>query len=241
MGLFDRLSDSVRSAIDGVSDPDEELDYTYEQMKEELDEVKEGISDLATERKRLENHRDELRAEVDEHNEQARKAVQKGRDDLAERALKKKKTKMQQIDNLDDRVEELRAAQRDLVDKRDTLEQRVQEFRTRKETLKARRKAAGRTAEANEAVAGNRDRMGEVDRAVEKVETDTETMEARAAALDELESEGVFDDGVGGDSIDRQLEQLDTDETVENELDTLRRQVGTNGESSGDEDEDETN
>jgi len=236
MSRFSRLSDQlgskVNSLLDGASDPDEELDYTYEQLKGELRDVEDGITDLTAEKKRLQKHRDGLQDDVEKHNEQARKAVERDRDDLARKALEKKKAKIGQIETIGDQIDELEQAQGELIDKRDELERRVQEFRTEKETMKARRRAAEAQADA----AGPTGSGDDVGANVERAEAATEEAEARAAAMEELEEEGVYDDPYGGkDDLDRELEQLDTDDTVESELDTIKRQV--KGEDAVDDDE----
>ncbi|PSQ18538.1 phage shock protein A [Halobacteriales archaeon QS_8_69_26] len=240
MSRFSRLSDSlsstVNSLLDGASDPDDELDYTYEQLKGELSDVEDGITDLTAEKKRLEKHQQELQDDVEKHNRQARKAVQRDRDDLARKALEKKKAKIQQIEDVEAQIDELETAQQELIDKRDELERRVQEFRTEKETMKARRRAAEAQADAAESATniGGRD----VNEGVERAESATEEAEARAAAMEELQEEGVYDDPyTGKEDIDRELEQLDTDETIESELDTIKRQV--KGEDAVDDDEDD--
>jgi phage shock protein A len=235
MGLFDRINDSIRSALNDAENTDEALDYTYEQMKTQLHDVEQGISDLTTERKRLEKRRENLRDEVEKHNEQAREAVQQDRDDLARRALEKKKSKMSMIETLEDRVDELEGARQELINKRDELERRIQEFRTRKETLKARQKAADRVADASEGISGVGTGGAETDVAIDRAEGDVQDMEARAAALDELEDQGVIEDQLTGkDSLERELDQVETDRVVEDELDTLKREM-----DDGDEDEDE--
>ena len=56
MGILSRLSYQVRSKLNAVlnrsSNPGEQLDYSYEQMRDELQDVKKGIADLTTQKKR---------------------------------------------------------------------------------------------------------------------------------------------------------------------------------------------
>lgn len=234
MGLFDRINNTIRSALHDAENTDDALDYTYEQMKNQLHDVESGISDLATEKKRLERRSETLQEEIQSHNEQAREAVQQDRDDLARRALEKKKSKMSMIETLDDRIDELDDARKELVAKRDELKRRIQEFRTRKETLKARQKAADRVADASEGLSGVGTESADTDVAIDRAEGDVEQMEARAAALDELQAEGVIDDQLTGtDSLERELDQVETDRVVDDELATLKREMG-----QGDRDQD---
>ena len=65
--------------------------------------------------------------------------------------------------------------------------------------------------------------MGDVSLAVERAETKTETLKAKAGAIDELVAVGVLDDiGGGKDDLDRQLEQMSASASVESELAALK-------------------
>jgi len=94
MGILPRTSYVIRSKINAVlnraEDPNETLDYSYEQLRDELQDVKQGIADLTTLKKRLEIQKRRLEENVEKHNDQARQAVEQDREDLARRALEKK-------------------------------------------------------------------------------------------------------------------------------------------------------
>lgn len=230
MGLLSRLSYTIRSwmnaLISQASDPAKELDYSYEQMRSELQHVKSGVADLTTQKKRLERQCDSLQQNAEKHGEQAREAVRQGRDDLARQALSKKQANERQISELTEQIEELEGVQRHLVEKKDAMESQIEQFRTRKETMKARYEAAEASASVNEALTGVGEEMGEVARAIERTTERTEQMEARAAALDELEASGDLESVLAeGDSIDHELDQVASDREVDQELETLRAEV----------------
>jgi len=58
MGILSRASYVIRSrlnsVLDSAEDPSEQLDYSYEQLRDQLQDVKGGIADLTTQKKRLE-------------------------------------------------------------------------------------------------------------------------------------------------------------------------------------------
>ena len=76
MGILSRASHVIRSKVSALlnraEDPSESLDYSYEQMRDELQDVKQGIADLTTQKKRLEIQKRRLEENVEKHNEQAR-------------------------------------------------------------------------------------------------------------------------------------------------------------------------
>jgi phage shock protein A len=230
MGLLSRLSYQIRAKlsalISGMSDPSAELDYSYERMRDELQDVNRGVADLATQRKRLAKHRDRLQANVEKNTEQAREALQHDREDLASRALEKRRANQEQIASLTEQIEALRATQGNLLERRDELESRIGRFRTEKETVKARYEAAEASARVSEALTGVGDEMGEVGRSIERATERTEAMEARAAALEELEETGALDSVLEeGDSIDRELDRLSREKQLDADLATLRAEL----------------
>jgi phage shock protein A len=65
--------------------------------------------------------------------------------------------------------------------------------------------------------------MGDISLAIERAETKTETLRAKAGAIDELVTSGVLDDPTSGkDSLDHQLEQVSASASVEAELASLK-------------------
>jgi phage shock protein A len=240
MGLLDRTSDlfgaKMNTLLDRLEDPDEQLDYTYERLRDELSNVESALADLVTEKKRLEARREEVESKVSERNQQAREAVAAGRDDLARKALRKKQTEMADLEELEADIDELESAQQTLVERRDELERRIERFRTEREQLKARQKAAEADAHATEALSeagragAGSGGLAETDAAIDDVADRTEELEARAAALEELESENALGGGrsrVFGDEdeVAAELDRIRTDDDIESELDVIRAEV----------------
>ena len=236
MSLLRRFSFVARSWLNALlnraADPAAELDYSYERLRDELQAVNRGIADLTTQKKRLELHRERLRANVEKHDEQVREAIRQDRDDLARRALEKKHATTDQLADLDEQIERLQATQDRLIERQIELRGRIEGFRTQKEVLKARHEAAQASARVAEAFAGVGGDMGDVNRAIERAAERTEQMEARAAALEELEATGALDDILAeGDEIDRELERLSTEQRVEQELEEMKTRFGREAEA----------
>jgi len=235
VSLFGRLSFAVRSwanaLLNRVSDPSAELDYSYEQLRDELQAINRGIAEVTTQKKRLEIHRTRLRSNVEKHDDQVREAIRQDRDDLARRALEKKHTTSEQIADLEEQIARLQATQDQMVERQVALRGRIEGFRTQKEVLKARHDAARASARVAEAFSGVGGELADVNRTIERATERTEQMEARAAALEELEETGALDDILAeGDEIDRELERLSTDNRIEEELENLKVQLGREGE-----------
>jgi len=249
MGLMSRFSTIVKSKaskmLDKAEDPRETLDYSYEKQLEMLQNVRRGVADVATSKKRLELQAAKLEQSVQKLDGQARQALQANREDLARAALERKKGVQLQLQGIDEQRAQLQAEQDKLVMAEQRLTARVESFRTRKETIKAQYTAAEAQSKIGEAVSGIGEDMADVGLAVERAENKTEEMRARAGAIDELLESGALEDFSGGpggsDPIERELAQLSVTSGVDDELAQMRNELGggepTKGEIGAGEDE----
>src|SRR5438034_10089313 len=100
-GLMSRASTIVKAKLskllDRAEDPGETLDYSYEKQLELLQNVKRGIADVATAKKRLELQTTQLEQSVVKLETQARDALAAGREDLARQALERKAAEQAQL------------------------------------------------------------------------------------------------------------------------------------------------
>src|SRR5437870_11790320 len=76
--------------LNKAEDPGETLDYSYERQLELLQNVKRGVADVVTAKKRLQLQTDQLEQSVVKLETQAREALGAGREDLARLALERK-------------------------------------------------------------------------------------------------------------------------------------------------------
>src|SRR6187397_1025816 len=157
-GLMSRASTVVKAKmsklLDRAEDPAETLDYSYEKQLESLQNVKRGIADVVTAKKRLEIQTQQLEQSVVKLDGQARQAVAAGREDLARQALERKSGFQQQLQDLDTQVKQLEDQQEKLVTNEKQLEARIEQFRSQKEVIKAQYSAAEAQVRINEAATG---------------------------------------------------------------------------------------
>src|ERR1700758_5780292 len=119
-----------------AENPPETLDYSYEQMLEQLQNVRRGVADVVTSKKRIELQQQKLEQNVVKLETQARQAVAANREDLARAALERKAVAQQQLQDLDGQVQGLADQQDKLVASQQQLETRIESFRSQKEVLK---------------------------------------------------------------------------------------------------------
>lgn len=231
MGLLNRMGTVVKAKmsklINAAEDPRETLDYSYERQLELLQNVKRGVADVTTSKKRLQLQRAKLLQNSETLEKQAREAVRADREDLARLALERKNAIDSQIAGLDQEIAGLEGEQQKLVEAERRLATKVEVFRTRKETIKAQYSAAEAQVKISESVSGISEEMADVGVSIERAENKTEEMKARSAALDELIEQGTLEDFTGKqDEIERELAKIGSKGEIESELSRMKAEEG---------------
>src|SRR4029079_5827335 len=100
---------------DRAKDPAETLDYSYQKQVEQLQNVKKGIADVVTAKKRLQMQDKTLPQSVVKLDTQERQSLSTGNEDLALTALERKNVAQTELQGLDTQVNELEAQQEKLT------------------------------------------------------------------------------------------------------------------------------
>ena len=236
-GLAGRMSTVIKAKIskllDRAEDPGETLDYGYQKQIEYLQNVKKGIADVVTSKKRLQMQSSKLEQSIVKLDTQARQALAQGQEDLARTALERKTLAQNELQSLDQQIAELEHQQESLTENEKRMREKIEAFRTKKEVIKAQYSAAEAQVQISEAANGVGEQMADLGLAIQRAEEKTENMKARANAVDELEKAGTFEDltqlGGGQDEIDRQLAQLSAGQQVDDELAKIKAEIGSGG------------
>ena len=234
MTLFQRAHDIVAAkankALDAAEQPDEMLDLSYEQMLEQITQVRRGLVDIAAARKQIELQEQQFQHSVDHLQDQAKAALSQGKEDLAKEALSRKAAAQAQVDGMEPQHQQLTEQEEKLEHTLDVLQRKVNNFRTQKEVMKAQYTAAKAESSVDESVAGISTTFGDSGAALQRAQDKIATMQARAGAVDELLQSGVLED-VGGDTDDIQseLDEAGSAAEVDKELAALKSEIGPGG------------
>ena len=232
MGLFQRAHDILQAkankALDAAEKPDEMLDLSYEQMQDQLTQVRRGLVSIAASRKQIELQEQQLQHTVDHLQDQAKAALAQGNEELAREALSRRAAAQTQIDSLEQQRQQLAGEQEKLEQTLAKLQERVNAFRSQKEVLKAQYTAAQAETSVNESVTGISKSFSDEGASLQRAQDKIATMQARAGAMDELIQSGVLED-VGGstDDIQEELDKAGTDAEVDKQLAALKAELGT--------------
>jgi phage shock protein A len=231
-GLMGRAGIVVKSKfskiLDRAEDPGETLDYSYQKQIELLQNVKRGIADVVTARKRVEMQQSGLEQSLVKLESQARDALAANREDLARLALERKAAIQAQLQGLDTQVQQLQAQQEKLVSSEKQLSAKVEAFRSQKEVIKAQYSAAEAQVRIGEAASGIGEQMADTGLAIQRAKDKTEQMQARASAIEELTAAGTLEDFTSSsDPLDRELAQLSSGKQVDDDMARLKAELGS--------------
>lgn len=216
----------ANKALDAAEDPREMLDLSYEKQITMLRDVRRGIVEVTASRRRLQLQAEELRGQLGKFDGQARQALTMSREDLARVALERKQSVQSQLEGFDAQVAQLQGEQDRLVQAEQRLQAKVDAFRTKKEVIKAQYTAARATVRINESLTGLGEEMSDVGMTIQRAEDRTAQLRAKGDAIGELVEAGVLEDNLGGkSSLDRELDQLGANYSVEVELEALRKEL----------------
>jgi len=230
MGLLSRISllarGKISAALDRAEDPREVLEYGYQQQQRRLVQVRRGLVEVAASRAQLERQARKLHEQVPLCDEQARRALQLQREDLAREALQRKHTALEELAALDLQVAEVGEEEQRLTAAQRQLGTRIEEFCARKTILSARYSSAQARVEALGTLTGLSGETAELNLALGRAEEKTERLQARAGALDALIESDALAPALGGaDALGRELRRLGSAQAAEAELEQLEQQL----------------
>jgi phage shock protein A len=238
MGFFSRLATffniRANAALDKAEDPGQVMDYSYSKQIEQLQQLRRSIADVVTNEKRLEMQQSQLIEKTNKLDQQAMQALQANREDLARMALQRKETLIVQIQSYEQQLAQLKEQEEKLLAMERTISARVDAFRTQKEMVKAQYNAAQAQVKINETITGISEEMTEMNLAMQRAQDKVLTMQARANAMEALIDQGALGEqgmlGAGsGDTLDRELQKISTEQNVEAQLQAMKQRMQLGG------------
>jgi phage shock protein A len=221
MGIMDRMATVIKSnlnhLINKAEDPEKMLDQILIQLRQQLVEAKREVAVAIADEKRLAAQLEAELEQVREWERRATMAVQKGEDDLAREALRRKADHEQIAIGYKKQWDAQQASTENLKNALRALSQKIEEAGRKKNLLVARQKRAEAQKHIHEVMTGLTDTSAfeSFDRMTAKVER----IEAQADAAVELSQE------LSGDTMEQRFRALESSTDVEQELHALKAKV----------------
>lgn len=221
MAILDRISLVIRSNINALinkaEDPEKMLNQMLMQMREQLAEAKREVAVAIADEKRLGV---QLEAEIEQVREWERKAmlaVEKGDDELAREALRRKASHERLVSDYKHQWDAQRASTENLKNALRGLSEKIEEAGRKKNLLIARQKRAEAQKHIHEVMTGLTDTSA------------FDTFDRMAARVDQLEAQAAaaveISQDLSGDTLDQRFKALEGSTEVDDELKALKARV----------------
>ena len=220
MGIFSRFTDiinaNINSILDKAEDPEKMVRLIIQEMEETLVEVRTQSAKLIADKKELGRRTQRLVRETSEWERKAEIALSKDREDLARAALKEKSDADETIVNIESDLEVVDINLEKLSGDIGQLQQKLMDAKTRQKALILR----GKTAQSR---MGVKRQLHDVD--INEAMSKFDKYERR---IDDLEGEVEAYD-LGKRNLADEIDDLESDEKVDEELEKLKARLGQGG------------
>jgi len=231
MSIFRRLlrlgKASANAALDKLEDPVKMIDQILRELDEDIVKVTAAVTTQMAVEKRYERELKEAVETIGKRDQQARKALEMGDEDLARQALADKKRHVEKRDTLQVHYENAKATSEKLRKQLQDMKDKVEEMKVKRSALIAQAQAAQATKKITKTMYGIGD--SDVVATFERMEEKIQQMHDEAIAAQQLVDEGKTID-------DKFAEMLKKSSNVEidDELAALKAEMGlTQPKSSG--------
>ncbi|AYO30998.1 PspA/IM30 family protein [Biomaibacter acetigenes] len=227
MGIFSRVANifkaKANTVLNELENPEETLNYSIVEMKEQLNKIKKSLVDITTVKKGLENELEDIQGKIQIAENQAELAVASNREDLARAALEKKQNLVEEKERLSRQIEELSEKQSIIQKNKEHLESELSELETKKQELIAMNRAAEAQMAVKEALTGISSEMNDIKGRIERAEKRIKEKKAKVSAMDELIEMGALEELEERDNVEAELSKIHREELIKQELERLKQ------------------
>jgi len=242
MNLFDRFQRVAKSNINNVlknlEDPEKIMGQALEDMQTDLVKVRQSYAEITATQRRLLKQKEQADALADDWYKRAQLALSKGEEALAKEALSRRQQQTETAEGLQIQIDMQAQAVDKLYEGMQMLEAKILEAKAKKEQMVARARTAQSTQKVNDMLGGmtGTTSMDAFTRMEEKVEA----LEAAAEVSAEMGSMGGNAlPGSSGGSLDAQFKALEATSSVDQELEEMKKMLGSTSSASKKDDVDD--
>lgn len=218
MGMFSRMSDivsaNINAILDKAEDPHKVIRLIVQEMEETLVELRSVAARHIADKKELTRKETKLKNQINDWQKKAKLAIEKDREDLARAALAEKHHAQGQLESLGQELAIIEESIGKLQEDTGRLHEKLAEAKTRQKSLVVRQKSATVRLKVK------------TSNQVEKIDNAIAKFEHYERRINDLESQvEAYDLVDGSSSLNAQFKQLENEENIEKELESLRKKV----------------
>jgi phage shock protein A len=230
MTVFSRVADILQAKthklLNQLEDPNETLDLSYEKMIAGLQQTKLHLADVVAQQKSLERQIEAAQQEAAKAEDDARLALQAGREDLAKAALAHKHSALEKLQSLQEAHAAVLPQAQKLIETEKKLADRIEKFRLQKEVMKTSYTAAAAQVKVTQAMSGVGSSFNNVGDTLRRAEDKVSGMRAKADAMESLTESGVLSDPLDSrPKEERELDALRVGSAIDSDLEKLKAEL----------------
>jgi phage shock protein A len=230
MTVFSRVADILQAKthklLNQLEDPNETLDLSYEKMIAGLQQTKLHLADVVAQQKSLERQIEAAQHEAAKAEDDARLALQAGREDLAKAALAHKHSALEKLQSLQEAHAAVLPQAQKLIETEKKLADRIEKFRLQKEVMKTSYTAAAAQVKVTQAMSGVGSSFNNVGDTLRRAEDKVSGMRAKADAMESLTESGVLSDPLDSrPKEERELDALRVGSAIDSDLEKLKAEL----------------
>lgn len=224
MNMFDRfkrvITSNVNNVIKGLEDPEKVIEQAVLDMQNDLVKIRQSYSEISATLKRMEKQKSTALANAEEWYRRAQLAVEKGDEELAREALKRRQAQQEIGDNLTQQISLQSSTVDKLYQSMMTLETKISEAKREKEAMIARARTAKTSVQVTDMLNSIGDTSTAMD-AFERMREKVDALEAKAEVAGEL----AMSNAGTSTSMEQRFRDLENDTKLEDELSLLKKQL----------------
>lgn len=230
MSLVKRISNIFRAKandiVEKMEDPEDTLNYSLVEMRENLSKIKKSMIDVATLKKKLENELSDINIKISEYGKNAELALESGREDLAKASIQNKNDLIEKKTNLESQIKSIEEQLKNIEKSKEQMEDNLIKLQSKKEELITMKKVSDAQVMIKETLTGIANDTSDLGERIRNAEEKIKEKYAKSQAIDYMVDAGMLDNILDDeDNVEKELKEIEKQKRAEEEFEELKKRV----------------
>ncbi|WP_434565225.1 PspA/IM30 family protein [Thermoanaerobacterium thermosaccharolyticum] len=230
MSLVKRISNIFKAKandiVEKMEDPEDTLNYSLVEMRENLSKIKKSMLDVATLKKKLENELSDINIKISEYEKNAELALERGREDLAKASIQNKNDLIEKKTNLESQIKSIEEQLKNIEKSKEQMEDNLIKLQSKKEELITMKKVSDAQVMIKETLTGIVNDTTDLGERIRNAEEKIKEKYAKSQAIDYMVDAGMLDNILDDeDKVEKELKEIEKQKRAEEEFEELKKRV----------------
>jgi len=230
MSLVKRISNIFKAKandiVEKMEDPEDTLNYSLVEMRENLSKIKKSMLDVATLKKKLENELSDINIKISEYEKNAELALESGREDLAKASIQNKNDLIEKKTNLESQIKSIEEQLMNIEKSKEQMEDNLIKLQSKKEELITMKKVSDAQVMIKETLTGIANDTTDLGERIRNAEEKIKEKYAKSQAIDYMVDAGMLDNILDDeDKVEKELKEIEKQKRAEEEFEELKKRV----------------